>query len=102
MLIIGALGSRKTNVLLNLIKEHDHFNPIDKIYLYSKDLSESKYQFLIQKREDLETKILNDPSAFVEYSNTMSDVYNDIVDYNSKRKTKILIMIADIMSIMTK
>ena len=40
--------------------------------------------------------------AFVEYSNTMNDVYNNIDDYNSKRKRKVLIvfddMIADIMT----
>ena len=35
ILIIGSSGSRKTNVLLNLIK-HQQRN-IDKIYLYIKD-----------------------------------------------------------------
>ena len=59
-------------------------------------------QFLIKKREDAGIKNLNDPSAFIEYSNTMDDVYNDIDDYNPKRKREILIvvedMIADIMT----
>ena len=32
MLIIGGSGSRKTNILLNLIKEKDSDNLIDKIY----------------------------------------------------------------------
>ena len=45
-------GSRKTNPLLNLIKEKDSGNLIDKIYLYAKDLNEPKYQFLIKKHED--------------------------------------------------
>ena len=49
MLIIGASGSGKTNVLLNIIKKQDNYNPIDKIYLYAKSLSEPKYQFLIKK-----------------------------------------------------
>ena len=70
--------------------------------MYTKDLSEPKYQFLIKKREDAEIKKLDDPSAFIEYSNTMDDVYNNIDDYNLKRKRKILIvfddMIADIMT----
>ena len=48
MLIIGPSGSRKTNTLLHLI---DKFYPIDKIYLYAKDTSEEKYQYLINKRE---------------------------------------------------
>ena len=37
MLIIGGSGSRKTNALLNLIREQDNDEPIDKIYLYAKD-----------------------------------------------------------------
>ena len=76
-----------------------HFN---KICLYPKDSNEPKYQFLIKKGEDAGIKNLNDPSAFIEYSNTMDDVYNNIDDYNPKRKRKILIvfddMIADIMT----
>ena len=51
----GGSGLGKTNALLNLIKEQDD---IDKIYLYSKDLSESKYEFLIKKNEDVGTTIL--------------------------------------------
>ena len=40
ILIIGGSGSRKTNTLLNLLNEQ---RDIDKIYLYAKDLNESKY-----------------------------------------------------------
>ena len=40
---------RKTTALLNSIKEK---GDIDKIYLYAKDLSEPKSEFLIKKRED--------------------------------------------------
>ena len=47
MLIIGPSGSGKTNALLNLIQP-DNDNFIDKIYLYAKDLSEPKHQFLIE------------------------------------------------------
>ena len=32
---------------------------------------------------------LDDPKVFIEYSNTMDDVYNNIDDYNPKRKRKI-------------
>ena len=48
ILILGGFGSGKTNTLLNLITEQ---NDIDKVYLYAKDLSEPKYEFLIKKRE---------------------------------------------------
>ena len=61
-----------------------------------------KYQFLIQKREDVGIKHLNDPKALIEYSNITDDVYNNINDYNPNRNRKFLIvfddMIADIMT----
>ena len=47
ILITGVSGSGKTNAFPNLIKEKDD---IDKIYLYGKDLTEPKYEFLIKKR----------------------------------------------------
>ena len=56
-MIIGDSGSGKTNALLNLIKEQDD---IDKMYLYAKDLTETKYEFLIKKREDVGMKYFND------------------------------------------
>ena len=98
MLIIGGSGSAKTNILLNLIKEQDSKNLIDKIYLYAKDLNEPKYHFLIKKREDVGIKHLNDPKAFIEYSVYMDDVYSNIDDYNPNRKRKILIVFDDIIA----
>ena len=56
MFIIGPSGSGKTNALLNFIQQGND-NLIDKIYLYAKDLSEAKYQFLIKKRENAGIKI---------------------------------------------
>ena len=53
-----------------------------------KDVSEPKYQFLITKCENAAIKNLDDLSAFVEYSNTMDDVYNNIDDYNPEKKEK--------------
>ena len=78
MLIIGPSGSGKTNTLLHLI---DKFHHIDKIYLYVKDTDEEKYQYLINKREQAGIKNLNDPHAFIEYSNHMNDVLEDINNY---------------------
>ena len=88
----------KLNVLLNLIQKQNNNNPIDKIYFYAKDLREPKYQFLTEKRENAGIKNYNDPSAFIEYSNTMDNVYNNIDDYNPKRKRKTLIVFDDIMT----
>ena len=75
MFIIGPSGFGKTNTLLHLI---NNFHPIDKIYLYAKDTDEKQYQFLINKREQAGIKNLNDPHAFIEYSNDMNDALDDI------------------------
>ena len=73
-----------------------------KIYLYARDLNEPKYKTLNEKGENVRIKHLNDPNAFIECSNTMDDVYENINDYNLSRKRKILIvfddMITDVMT----
>ena len=98
MLIIGKSGSGKTNTLLHLI---NNFHPLDKIYLYAKGTDEKKYRYLINKREQAGITKLNDPHTFIEYSNDMNDVLDDINNYNKNRDKKVLIifddMIADIM-----
>ena len=81
MLIIRNSWSGKTNALLNLIEEQDD---IDKIYLYEKDLSEPKYEFLIKRHEDTGIKHFNDSSSFIEHPN----IYNNIDDYNALGKEK--------------
>ena len=95
ILVIGGSGSGKTNALINLINEQ---NDIDKFFLYARDLSEPKYEYLIKKREDAGIKHLNNPNAFIECSNTMDDVYENINDYNSRRKRKILIVYDDMIA----
>ena len=99
ILIIGGSGSGKTNALLNLINNQPD---IDKIYLYAKDPYEAKYQFLINKRESTGLKHFNDPKAFIEYSNDMHNVYENIDEYNTDKERKTLIafddMIADMIN----
>ena len=73
------------NALLNLINNQPD---IDKIYLYAKDSSEAKYQYLINKREKVGLDHFNDPKAFMDYSNDMQDVYKNIEDYNPDKKEK--------------
>ena len=85
-MIIGGSGSGKTNALLNLISQQNY---IHKIYLYAKDLSEPKYKFLIKKCEDAGIKHWNDLNAFIECSNTMDDVYENIDDYKPPKKKNI-------------
>ena len=63
--------------MINLINEQ---NDIDKIYLFARDLSEPKYVYLIKKRKFLGIMYVNDPSAFIECSSMMNDVYENIHD----------------------
>ena len=95
MLIIVPSGSGKTNTLLHLIND---LHPIDKIYLYAKDLHEPKYEYLINKREQAGIKNLNDPHAFIEYSDDLNDVPDDVNNYNKNRDKKVIIVFDDMIA----
>ena len=95
ILIAGGSGSGKTNALLNLINNQ---SDIDKISLHAKDPYEAKYQYLINKREKVGLHYFNDPKAFMEYSNDMLDVYKNIEDYNTDKKTRVLIVFDDMIA----
>ena len=95
ILIIGGSGSRKTNALSNLINNQ---SDIDKICLYAKDPYESKYQFLINKRESTGLKYFNDRKPFIKYSNDMQNVYKNIGEYNADKERKILIVFDDMIA----
>ena len=69
ILITDDSGPGKTNVLMNL-------------FLYVKDPFESKYQSLINRREKVEIKKLKNLEAFIEYSQAIDDVYENLEDYN--------------------
>ena len=64
ILKIGGSASGKTNLLLNLIQNQ---SDIDKIYSYAKDPYESKYQYLINKRESVGINHFNNPKTFIDY-----------------------------------
>ena len=81
IVIIGPSGSGKTNTLLHLI---NNLHPIDEIYLYAKDIHEPKYEYLINKREQVGIKNLNEPHTFIECSDDMNDVLDDINNYKKK------------------
>ena len=95
MLIIVPSGSGKTNTLLHLII---NLHPIDKIYLYAKDIHEPKYEYLINEREQVGIKNLNDPHAFIGYSDDMNDVLDDINNYNKNRDEKVLKVFDDVIA----
>ena len=103
ILITGDSGSEKTNALPNLIEyQNDYDNAIDKIYPYAKDPYEAKYQLLTNKSQKIGLNRLNVPKAFIEYSNDMNDVYENIEKYDTGKERKALIVfdnvIADIIS----
>ena len=95
ILIIGGSRSGKTNALLNLINNQPD---IDKTNLYAKDPYESKYQYLINKRDKVGIDHFKYPKAFMEYSNDMEDVYKNIENYNPGKKRKILIVFDDMIA----
>ena len=95
MLIIGPSGSGKTNILLHLI---NNLHPIDKIYLHAKDIHEPKYEHLINQREQAGIKNLDNPKAFIEYSDEMDDVLYDINNFNKNRDKKVLIVFDDVIA----
>ena len=94
ILMIGGSWSGKANTLLNLIINQPD---IDKIYLYAKGPYESKYQYLINKWKRLGIN-LNNPKAFIEYSNDMNDVYKNISKYNPDKENKLLIVFDDMIA----
>ena len=69
--------------MLDLIKGQ---KDIDKIYLYAKDLSEPKYEFLIKKHENAGIRHLNDSTAFIESLNIIDNAYENINEFSSTRK----------------
>ena len=95
ILIVGGSRSGKTNALLNLINNQPDIN---KIYLYAKDPCETKYQYLINKREKVGLDHFDDHKAFIEYSNDMQNVYKNIEDYNPGKKRKILTVFDDMIA----
>ena len=89
-----TLDQEKTNALLNL-----HQQDTDKIYLHTKDLNEPKHQLLIKKRKNTGIRHCSDPKAFMEYSNTMDDVYKIILAIKILKETeKILIVFDDMIA----
>ena len=66
------------------------------------DPCEAKCQLLIHKREGIGLKYYNDSKTFIEYSNDMHDIYENIEECDRNKERKIFIvfddMIADMLS----
>ena len=82
-MITEGFGTGKTNSLLNIINNQPD---TDKIYLYTKDWYEAKYQYLIKKQKKVGLKHYD-----------MQEFYKDIEEYNPG-KNKILIVFDDLIA----
>ena len=63
-----------------------------------KTLIEPKYEFLIKKSEDAGIKHLTDQEVFIDCSNTVDDVYENIDNYNPSSKRTILMVFDDMIA----
>ena len=81
--------------MLNVTKQQRP--DVKKIYFYTKDPFESKYQLLITRREKVEIKELRISKAFMDYSQTIV-VYKNSEDYNPTKKRKVLVVFDDLIA----
>ena len=93
--IIGGSESGKINVLLNLIENQPD---IDKIYLHAKYPYDAQNQYSVNEREGIDIDHLNNPKAFIEYSNDMHDASKNIDEYNPDKENKMLIVFDDMIA----
>ena len=61
------------------------------------DPLESKYQLLINGREKVGIENLKNPKTFIDYSQTIDDVYENLEDYNPTNKRRVLIVFDDMI-----
>ena len=59
--------------------------------------SNQSYQLLINGRENVEIKILKNPKTFIDYSQTIDDVYENLEDFNPTKK-RIVLIVFDIIA----
>ena len=55
------------------------------------------YQLLINGGEKVGVKSLKNPKAFIDYSQTVDDLYENLEDDNSTRKRRVLIVFDDMI-----
>ena len=65
--------------------------------MYFKDLFESKYQLLIKRRQKTRIEYEKNPQAFIDYSQTVDDVYEHLEEYYPSKKRKVVIVFDDMI-----
>ena len=71
---------------------------IDKTYLHVKHPFKLKFRLLIKGRKQLGIKRVKNPKAFTNYSQIIDDVYENLEDYNPTQKTRVLIVLDDMIA----
>ena len=65
--------------------------------MYFKDPFESKYQLLIKRRQKIQIEYEKNPQAFIDYSQTVDDVYEHLEEYYPSKKRKVVIVFDDMI-----
>jgi len=76
-IVCGSSGCGKTNAICNILLNEAYKLDYGHVYLFAKDLSEDKYQFIIQYFTKLEQKVLKKTGETVRlltYSDKLEDV----------------------------
>ena len=66
-----------------------------RIYLYVKEPFKSKYQLLINRREKISITELKHTKTFIDFSQTIDDIYENLKNYNQTKRIKLLIVLCD-------
>ena len=53
---------------------------------------------LLKEEKKIEIKLLKNPKAFIDYSQTFDDVYENLEDYNTAKTRKVLIVFDDMIA----
>ena len=53
---------------------------------------------LINERERVGTETLKNPKAIIDYSQTIDDIYENLEDYNTTKKRRVLIVFDDMIA----
>ena len=94
--MIGCSGSEKTKVLFSLIKNQQ--SDINKVYLYIKDPFKSMYQLLINGRVKVGIENWENPKTCIDYTQKIYDVYENLEDYNARKKKMERIVFDDMIA----
>ena len=92
-LIIGGSGSDKTNVLLYLIKKSTT-RYVQNLFICQRSIR-IKESIAYQWKGKVGIKKFKNKKAFINYSQTNDIVYENLEDYNTTKKRKVLIVFED-------